>query len=125
MAKSARERKAAQRARLASGGGLRHELVLTAQEAAMLDRNRQRRNPGREPYSRNEYLSLLILCDNERLDRQEVRLGVCGRCGKPLPQGCGGEHMRMAADCWYTRDCLNLNLTSPVTGHANLEDDES
>ncbi|HBZ9863953.1 TPA: hypothetical protein MND73_000649 [Salmonella enterica subsp. houtenae] len=48
MAKSATERKAAQRARLASGGGLRHELVLT---------------------------------------RQEARLGVCGRCGKSLPQG--------------------------------------
>ncbi|EHT5775773.1 hypothetical protein KYB21_004866, partial [Salmonella enterica] len=57
--------------------------------------------------------------------RQEARLGVCGRCGKPLPQGCGGEYMRTAANCWYTRDCLDMNLTSPVTGHASPDEDES
>lgn len=96
MAKSATERKTEQRTKLAASGGLRHELVLTQQETRILERNRQRRNPDRAPYSRNEYISLLILCDDQRLNRQE-------------------------AACWFTRDCLSMNLTSAVTGHANLE----
>ncbi|MEN4195461.1 hypothetical protein [Serratia marcescens] len=120
MAKSATDRKAQQRAKLAANGGLRHELVLTQQEAQMLERNRQRRNPGRTPYGRNEYLSLLILCDDQRLDRQEAALGSCQRCGKTLPGGCNGNYRGEAA-CWFTRDCMAMNLTSAVTGHANLE----
>nr|WP_241391053.1 hypothetical protein [Serratia proteamaculans]ULG15523.1 hypothetical protein 465p1_00118 [Serratia proteamaculans] len=120
MAKSATDRKAEQRAKLAAKGGLRHELVLTQQEAQMLERNRQRRNPGRTAYSRNEYISLLILCDDQRLDRQEAALGGCQRCGKVLPSGCNGDYQGEAA-CWFTRDCLSMNLTSAVTGHANLE----
>ncbi|MEG0233775.1 MAG: hypothetical protein RR429_13180, partial [Hafnia sp.] len=90
MAKSATERKAAQRARLSSTGGIRHELVLTQQEAEMLESNLQRRNPGHMPYSRNEYISLLIICDSERLARQEAALGTCQRCGNQLPVGCQG-----------------------------------
>ena len=122
MAKSATDRKAEQRAKLAAIGGLRHELVLTPQEAQMLARNCQRRNPGRAPYSRNEYISLLILCDDQRLDRQEAALGGCKRCGKALPEGCNGNYKGEGA-CWFTRDCLSMNLTSAVTGHANLQEE--
>ncbi|WP_048796445.1 MULTISPECIES: hypothetical protein [Serratia] len=120
MAKTATERKAMQRAKLAAGGGMRHELVLTQQEAQVLDRNCQRRNPGRAPYGRNEYISLLILCDDQRLDRQEAALESCQRCGNSLPAGCNGNYRGEAA-CWFTRDCLAMNLTSAVTGHANLQ----
>lgn len=120
MAKSATDRKAQQRAKLAANGGQRYELVLTQQETQMLERNRQRRNPDRAPYSRNEYISLLILCDDQRLERQEAALGSCQRCGKTLPYGCNGDYRGEAA-CWFTRDCLSMNLTSAVTGHANLE----
>ncbi len=120
MAKSATERKAQQRAKLAASGGVRHELVLTQQEAGVLDRNCQRRNPGRAPYSRNEYISLPLLCDDQSLDRQEAMLGSCQRCGKALPDGCGSNYKGEAA-CWFTRDCLSMNLTSAVTGHANLQ----
>ncbi|UAN55465.1 hypothetical protein [Serratia sp. JSRIV004] len=120
MAKSATDRKAEQRAKLAASGGLRHELVLTQPETEALERNRQRRNPGRSAYSRNEYISLLILCDDQRLERQEKALGSCQRCGKVLPGGCNGDFKGEAA-CWFTRDCLSMNLTSAVTGHANLQ----
>lgn len=122
MAKTATERKAMQRANLAAGGGVRHELVLTQQEAQALDRNCQRCNPGRVPYGHNEYISLLILCDDQRLDRQEAALGSCQRCGKALPAGCNDDYRGEAA-CWFTRDCLAMNLTSAVTGHAHLQEE--
>lgn len=122
MTRTATERKAAQRAKLAADGGLRHELVLTRQEVAMLDAGCQRRNPGRAAYSRNEYISLLILCDAQRLDRQEAALGRCQRCGNALPGGCDGD-FRGEAACWFTRGCLSMNLTIPVTGHANLQEE--
>ncbi|EPY3064533.1 hypothetical protein ACW6RU_001585 [Shigella sonnei] len=122
MAKSPTERKAAHRARQAAAGNVRHELVLTRDEAEMLDKNCQRRNPGRAPYSRNEYISLLILCDNARLDKQEAKLGICPRCNKPLPVGCQGDFKGEGA-CWLTWNYKVMNLTS-VTGHANLTDED-
>jgi hypothetical protein len=122
MRRTATERKAAQRAKLTADGDLRHELVLTRQEVEALDAGCQRRNPGCTPYGRNEYISLLILCDAQRLERQEAALGQCQRCGNPLPGGCGGD-FRGEAACWFTRDCLSMNLTSAVTGHANLQEE--
>lgn len=119
MAKSAAERKAAQRQRVKQRGGSRDDLVLTDKEDAALEKNRRRRNPGHRPYSRTEYIGLLILCDNERLDRQEAGLGVCQRCGNALPVGCGGD-FRGEGACWFTRAFRVLNLTV-VTGHANLQ----
>ena len=119
MAKSATERKAAQRQRVKQSGGSRDDLVLTDKENAALEKNRRRRNPGHRPYSRTEYIGLLILCDDERLERQEAGLGVCQRCGKTLPAGCGGD-FRGEAACWFTRAFRVLNLTG-VTGHANVQ----
>lgn len=50
MAKSAKERKAAQRARQAAAGDRKLELRLDAQELEMLERNCAARRPGRSPY---------------------------------------------------------------------------
>lgn len=115
-------RKRRQRARQANEFGKnRLELVLSDRELQMLDENCQRRNPGREPYSKADYVSLLILCDNERLARQEAALGTCERCNETLPTGCGGL-FRGESACWFMRDSRQLNLTD-VTGHAQLSDE--
>lgn len=55
MAKSAAERKAAQRARQAASGVRKLEIVLDAQEIEMLERNCATRRPGRAPYEFGEY----------------------------------------------------------------------
>lgn len=60
MAKSAAERKAAQRARQAESGVRKLEIVLDAQEIEMLERNCAARRPGRDPYEMAEYIALLI-----------------------------------------------------------------
>ncbi len=60
MAKSAAERKAAQRARQAASGVRKLEIVLDAQEIEMLERNCAARRPGRDPYEMAEYIALLI-----------------------------------------------------------------
>lgn len=49
MAKSASERKAAQRARQSAAGERKIELVLDSQELDMLERNCAARRPGRAP----------------------------------------------------------------------------
>lgn len=49
MAKSASERKAAQRARQSAAGEHKFELVLDVQEQEMLERNCAARRPGRAP----------------------------------------------------------------------------
>ncbi|MBG6246694.1 hypothetical protein CS369_21830, partial [Candidatus Symbiopectobacterium sp. 'North America'] len=56
-----------------------------------------------EPYSKTDYFSLLILCDSERLARQEAELGVCPRCHEALPAGCNSL-FKGEAPCWFTRD---------------------
>ncbi|AIK14245.1 hypothetical protein GZ59_24480 [Pectobacterium atrosepticum] len=113
-------RKRRQRARQAGEYGKnRLELVLSDSELQMLEQNCQRRNPGREPYSKADYVSLLILCDNERLMRQEAALGTCERCNETLPAGCGGL-FRGESACFFLRDFRQLNLTG-VTGHAQLD----
>ncbi|MCI4204393.1 hypothetical protein [Dickeya dianthicola] len=116
-------RKRRQRARQANEFGQhRLELMLSDRELQMLEENCKRRNPGREPYSKADYVSLLILCDNERLARQESSLGTCRSCNSQLPGGCGGAFIGEEA-CFFTRDARSLNLTD-VTGHARLSDEE-
>lgn len=60
MAKSAAERKAAQRARQSAAGERKIELVLDKQEQEMLARNCAARRPGHDPYEMAEYIALLI-----------------------------------------------------------------
>lgn len=64
MAKSAAERKAAQRARQAAAGGRKFELMLDTQELEMLERNCASRRPGRAPYEMSEYVAMLIRQDD-------------------------------------------------------------
>ncbi|QBH95974.1 hypothetical protein EKN56_05895 [Limnobaculum zhutongyuii] len=114
------ERKRRQRANQAKRfGEHRLETVLCDREFQALEIIRVRRNPGREPYSRNDCISLLLLCELARLERQEARLGKCQHCGNTLPEGCQAA-FKGEAVCWFTRDCRALNLTD-VTGHARLE----
>lgn len=67
MAKSAAERKAAQRARLAEAGNRKMELQLDEQELEMLARNCAARRPGRAPYEMSEYVAMLIRQDDARV----------------------------------------------------------
>lgn len=113
----ARLRKQRSRASQAKASGLnRFEIIINDQELAALERGRVNRNPGREPYSRNEYIALLLLNDSRQLQQQEENTPVCKKCGAKPPEHCGrafkGEH-----NCWLTLECLKLNLTS-VTGHS-------
>ena len=102
-------------------GENRVEVVLSDRELAALERGRHNRNPGREPYSRNEYLALLLLNDEAALAAQERELSACTRCGEPPPAHCGGA-FKGEGWCWLSVDCLRLNLTS-VTGHSNNVDE--
>lgn len=100
MAKSAAERKAAQRARQAQSGEHKVELVLDAQELAMLERNRVARRPGRDPYELTEYVALLIRQDDARAKARFKSLSKkrCGRCGDQLPvQSCP---LQGETACW-------------------------
>jgi hypothetical protein len=117
-------RKRRQRARQTQQFGLhRIEVLLSDREFQMLESACVRRNPGREPYSKNDYIALLIFADGERLERQESALGVCNRCKSQLPGGCAGT-FKGESSCWLTRDCRTLNLTD-VTGHARLDEVQS
>ena len=103
MAKTAAERKAAQRARLAAAGARKMELQLDEQEMEMLARNCAERRPGREPYEMGEYIALLIRQDNARLRGRIKSLSTrqCGKCGDRLPVKscpCAGE-----SACWVTQ----------------------
>lgn len=103
MAKSAAERKAAQRARQSAAGERKLELVLDAQEMEMLVRNCADRRPGRAPYEMGEYIALLIRQDDARVKWhiKSISANRCGKCGDVLPVKscpCDGD-----AQCWVTR----------------------
>lgn len=100
MPKSPNERKAAQRARQAAAGETKVELVLDAEELQMLDYDCSQRRPGREPYSREELVSLMIRKYHAELlaTQEELSGRQCGKCGDQLPVQdcpCKGE-----AACW-------------------------
>lgn len=111
MAKSAAERKAAQRARQAYSGLRKLELKLDEQELAMLERNRVARRPGRAPYELAEYIALLIRQDDARAKARFKSLSKkrCGRCGDQLPvQSC---ILQGEAACWIRFGWNELKLT--------------
>lgn len=102
MAKSAAERKAAQRARQSAAGERKIELVIDEQELEMLARNCAARRPGRAPYDMNEYIALLIRQDDARVRGRIKSISVnrCGKCGDVLPVEscpCDGD-----SACWVT-----------------------
>ena len=103
MAKSAAERKAAQRARQSAAGERKLELQLDEQEMEMLARNCAARRPGRAPYEMAEYIALLIRQDDARVSGRIKSVGKrrCGKCGDSLPVKscpCDGD-----SQCWVTR----------------------
>ncbi|EAR2255229.1 hypothetical protein ACEPFB_003612 [Salmonella enterica] len=103
MAKSAAERKAAQRARQAEAGSRKLELVLDEQELEMLARNCAARRHGRAPYDMSEYIALLIRQDDARVRGRikSISANRCGKCGDALPIEscpCDGD-----SQCWVTR----------------------
>lgn len=63
----------------------------------------------RGAYGRGEYLSLLIEKDVKRLRNQLSRLGECGECLKPLPEGCGGT-LKGRPSCFKTHGERALRL---------------
>lgn len=87
MAESAAARKAAQRAHQSGAGGRKMELMLDAEELAMLARNCAARRPGKAPYDMAEYISLLILQDDVRVSRciKSISTKSCGKCDDKLP----------------------------------------
>ena len=103
MAKSSAERKADQRAKQASSGMRKLELVLDAQEIEMLERNCATRRPGRAPYEFGEYIALLIRQDDARVRGRikAISANQCGKCGDSLPVKscpCAGD-----SACWVTQ----------------------
>lgn len=103
MAKTAAERKTAQRARQAVAGERKLELQLDEQEMDMLARNCAGRRPGREPYEMGEYIAMLIRQDNARLNGRikSISTRQCGKCGDSLPVKscpCAGD-----SACWVTQ----------------------
>lgn len=111
MAKSAAERKAAQRARQAEAGNRKMELQLDEQEMEMLARNCAARRPGRAPYDMNEYIALLIRQDDARVRGRikSISANSCGKCGDALPVEscpCDGD-----SACWVTRGWHDTKLS--------------
>lgn len=112
----ARLRKQRSRARQRQCEGVnRSELTLNRQEEAALERGRFHRNPGRQPYTRSEYIALLLINDAAKLAAQESAIPACKKCGAKPPAHCESA-FKGEAGCWLTIEALKLNLTS-VTGH--------
>lgn len=111
MAKSAAERKSAQRARQVEAGNRKMELQLDEQEYEMLARNCAARRPGRAPYDMNEYIALLIRQDDARIRGRikSISANKCGKCGDALPVKscpCDGD-----SQCWVTRGWHETKLS--------------
>lgn len=116
----AKERKRRQRANQRKDGLHCMEFTFTDLEKDALDYLCIHRNPGREPYDRNELVSLLLLCNLDQLKQQYTELGTCQHCNEQIPNHCDGL-FKGQSNCWLTRDARQLNLPT-VTGHANLEE---
>lgn len=106
MAKSAAERKAAQRARQLAGGERRIDLPLDAQELEMLTQNCSARRPGKAPYDAAEYIALLIRQDNARLNGliKSMSASSCGKCGDRAPVNscpCAGDSACRVTAGWH------------------------
>lgn len=110
MAKTAAERKAAQRARQSAAGERTVEVLLDSQELEMLGRNCAARRPGRDPYEMSEYIAMLIRQDDARVRGhiKSISANRCGKCGDSLPVKscpCSGD-----SQCWNTRGWHDLKL---------------
>jgi hypothetical protein len=82
---------------------------LSASERETLSRLCQVRGGVRGPYDANEFITLLIHRDAQRLDRQLAKLGQCEKCGSQLPGGCDGL-FKGDSQCWHTKKARGLEL---------------
>ena len=111
MAKTAAERKKAQRARQAKSGNRKLELQLDAQEIEILERNCAARRPGRASYDMGEYIALLIRQDDARMRNRIKRISAskCSKCSDSLPvKSC---IMSGDSQCWITSGWKKFLLT--------------
>lgn len=115
MAKSGTERKKAQRERDRTQQVKRIEIRLNPEAVKALEHACAVRGGVRGPYEFAEYVATLIEQDQERLALQVDQLkasGPCGKCGKPLPEGCGG-FFKEESDCFHKLEHRQLMLTEP------------
>lgn len=105
----AKARKQKERDRKAALGIKRIEVQLSEKERERLDELCRVRAGVGEPYTADEFISLLIHRNWETLQSQLAELGTCKKCGSALPEGCGGL-FRGDAECWHTRDAKALSL---------------
>lgn len=106
---SAAERKRKSRAAAKAAGITRLEVLLGEAELQRLDELCRVRGGVRGPYSADEYISLLIHRDWQRLQQQLAELGHCAHCRDALPQGCNGL-FKGDSRCWHTEQAKRLAL---------------
>lgn len=102
-------RKQKSRSRKAALGIKRIEVQLSEKERERLGELCRVRAGVGEPYTADEFISLLIHRNWELLQKQLAELGTCKKCGSVLPEGCGGL-FKGDAECWHTRDAKVLGL---------------
>lgn len=108
----ATQRKQAQRQREKALDITEVRVKLAATERATLDELCSVRAGDSEPYSRDEYVKLLIQMDKQRLNEQLTQLadaGPCARCGDSLPGGCNGLFSGESV-CWHYPSNPRLRL---------------
>lgn len=105
----AKARKQKERGRKAALGIKRIEVQLSEKERERLGELCRVRAGIGEPYTADEFISLLVHRNWELLQQQLAELGTCKKCGSVLPEGCGGL-FKGDAECWHTRDAKVISL---------------
>ena len=105
----AKARKQKERDRKAALGIKRIEVQLSEKERERLDELCRVRAGVGDPYTADEFISLLIHRNWEQLQHQLSELGTCKKCGSALPEGCGGL-FKGDTECWHTREAKVLSL---------------
>ena len=105
----AKDRKQKERDSKAALGIKRIEVQLSEKERERLDELCRERAGVGEPYTADEFISLLIHRNWEQPQSQLAELGTCKKCGSALPEGCGGL-FKGDAECWHTREAKVLSL---------------
>lgn len=104
-----RVRKRRSRRHLTASGVKEVRELIGVATVAKMDNTRAIRGGCGGAYGRGEYLALLIEKDAKRLSNQLAKLGTCGECQKPLPEGCGGVFKGMPT-CYKTQGERALRL---------------
>ncbi|KAA0547784.1 hypothetical protein F0327_25335 [Citrobacter braakii] len=110
MAMSPAERQRRRRERLKAEGIARRDGQLEPEEQIMLRELCTGRRPGKEPYTENELLGLLIRQNHAEYRKQLLQLSKtpCKKCGETPPVSscpCAGD-----SQCWATRGYQKLEI---------------